>query len=159
MNNYKAKINGAKEIQISAADFVIDKTKTGEKSFHVLMNNRSFNAEILHADAETKIFRLKVNNNIYTVELKDKYDELLHKLGMDKLAAKKVNELKAPMPGMVLKILVSENQEIKKGDSVLILEAMKMENVIKSTGDGKIKSIKIKTGDKLEKGQLMVSFE
>ena len=159
MNKYKVKINGGKEFQLDTADFVIDKTKTGEQKFHLLMNNRSFNAEILQSDFETKTFTLNVNGNKYLVELKDRYDELLHKLGMDTQLSKKINELKAPMPGMVLKILVEEKQEIKKGDSVLILEAMKMENVIKSAGDGKIKTLKVKAGDKVEKGQVMVSFE
>ena len=112
MNKYKVKINGGKEFQLDTADFVIDKTKTGEQKFHLLMNNRSFNAEILQSDFETKTFTLNVNGNKYLVELKDRYDELLHKLGMDTQLSKKINELKAPMPGMVLKILVEEKQEI-----------------------------------------------
>ena len=93
------------------------------------------------------------------MKVEDEYDQLLHKLGMDKALTKKVNELKAPMPGLVLRILVEEGQAIKQGDSLLVLEAMKMENVLKSMGDGVIKQLKVKAGDKVEKNQLLIVME
>ena len=68
---------------------------------------------------------VKINNTSYTLDVKDKYDDLLHSLGLDNLATKKVNDVKAPMPGMVLNILVTEGQEVKKGDALIVLEAMK----------------------------------
>ena len=77
---------------------------------------------------------------------------------MDNLTANKIQQVKAPMPGLVLNILVNEGDEIKKGDSLLVLEAMKMENMIKSPTDGIIKKIEIKQGDKVEKNELLVSF-
>ena len=100
-----------------------------------------------------------MNGNNYSVEAKDKFDELLKQLGMDNLSSAKVNEIKAPMPGLVLKVLAKEGSEIKKGDSVLILEAMKMENVLKSPGGGKVKLLKVKAGDKVEKNQVLVVLE
>jgi biotin carboxyl carrier protein len=77
---------------------------------------------------------------------------------MDNLAAKKVNEVKAPMPGMVLKILVKDGDEVKKGDPLLVLEAMKMENILKSPTDGVIKKIAAVTGVAVEKNQLLIQF-
>lgn len=126
--------------------------------FHILHNNRSFNAELVTLDRKLKTCSVRVNAQIYTVSLTDQFDELLHKLGMDNLNAQKVSELKAPMPGMVLKILVSEGEEVKKGSALLILEAMKMENVIKSPVDVIIKSIKVQPADKVEKNQVMIVF-
>lgn len=73
-------------------------------------------------------------------------------------ATHKVNVIKAPMPGLVLKIMISENQDINEGDSVLILEAMKMENVIKSPGTGKVKIIKVKERDAVEKNEVLVEL-
>jgi len=90
--------------------------------------------------------------------LKDKYDELLQQLGMDKMFAQKVNDLKAPMPGLVLDILVSEGQAIQKGDSLLILEAMKMENNLKATNDAVVKKIKVLKGDKVEKNTVLIEL-
>jgi biotin carboxyl carrier protein len=63
------------------------------------------------------------------------------------------------MPGLVLKIMISEQDTITEGDSVLILEAMKMENVIKSPGSGKVKSIKVKERDAVEKNQVLMELE
>jgi len=74
------------------------------------------------------------------------------------LAAKKVNDIKAPMPGMVLNILVDEGQEVKKGDALIVLEAMKMENILKSPVDGVIKKIAINKGVAVEKNQLLIQF-
>ena len=78
---------------------------------------------------------------------------------MDNLLVTKVSDLKAPMPGLVLSIDVEVGKEVKKGDALLILEAMKMENVIKSPTDGVIKSIAVKTSQAVEKNQLLLNFE
>ena len=84
---------------------------------------------------------------------------MLHSLGMDNLTNQKVSDLKAPMPGLVLDIEVREGEQVKKGDALLILEAMKMENVIKSPSDGVIKKIAVNKGEAVEKNQLILNFE
>jgi biotin carboxyl carrier protein len=78
---------------------------------------------------------------------------------MDNMASKKVLELKAPMPGLVLNIVVKEGDSISKGDALLVLEAMKMENNIKSPTDGIIKKIHAVKGNAVEKNQLLISFQ
>ena len=77
-------------------------------------------------------------------------------LGIDAGAEKKINDIKAPMPGLVLKVLVKDGDVIKKGDNLLVLEAMKMENSIKAPADATIKAVKITAGDKVEKNQVMI---
>jgi biotin carboxyl carrier protein len=127
-------------------------------TFHIIYENRSYNAELIEVDKIEKTCSVRVNSNVYTMTLKDQFDELLHKLGMDNLNTLKVAELKAPMPGMVLKVLVNEGEEVKKGSNLLILEAMKMENIIKSPADVVIKTIKVTPSDKVEKNQIMIVF-
>lgn len=73
--------------------------------------------------------------------------------------AAKIKELKAPMPGLVLNVLVQVGQSIQKDSPLLVLEAMKMENVIKSPIDGIISSISIINGDKVDKNQVLIQFE
>ena len=127
-------------------------------SWHVINELRSYNAEVVSFDPATKTAEIKVNNNLYTVSAKDQFDVLLDKLGLSNLSGAKVSEVKAPMPGLVLKVLVTEGTEVKKGDNLFILEAMKMENIIKSPADVTVKAIKIKPGDKVEKGQILMLF-
>jgi biotin carboxyl carrier protein len=136
----------------------LDVYPVNSNSFHILYQNKSFNAELVKVNREEKTCSVKVNNNTYSMKITDQFDELLHKLGMDNLATLKISDLKAPMPGMVLKVLVSEGEEVKKGANILILEAMKMENIIKSPADLIVKSIKVNPSDKVEKNQVMVVF-
>lgn len=135
-----------------------DFIKVSEQEFHLLYNHKSYNIEIIRLNAEEKSIQLKINSAKFDLQVKDKYDELLHNLGLDNLASKKVNDVKAPMPGMVLKILVSEGAEVKKGDALLVLEAMKMENILKSPSDGVVKKIAAVQGVAVEKNQLLIQF-
>ncbi len=129
-----------------------------ENQFHVLLNQKSYNVEIVNINAETKSATMKVNNRIYECEIKDQFDDLLKSLGLDNLSSKKINDIKAPMPGLVLKVLVNEGQEFKKGDNLLVLEAMKMENILKAPVDGVVKSIRIKPGDKVDKNEVLLNL-
>jgi biotin carboxyl carrier protein len=79
-------------------------------------------------------------------------------MGMDAVAAGAVSDVKAPMPGLVLKIMVEPGQPISKGDALVILEAMKMENILKAPSDGIVKKILVTKGDKVEKNQIMVNM-
>jgi biotin carboxyl carrier protein len=78
---------------------------------------------------------------------------------MSDIASRKVNEIKAPMPGLVLNVDVSEGDEITKDQQVLVLEAMKMENVLKAPGNGVVKAVNANQGDKVEKNQVLVTLE
>jgi biotin carboxyl carrier protein len=126
--------------------------------FHVIHNNRSFTAEIVKADYGTKSFQIKVNGRSYQVTLKDQFDLLLDKMGLNNSASGKVNNVKAPMPGLIIDMRVSAGDTVKSGDSLLILEAMKMENIIKSPGEGIVKSVKVKKGESVEKNQVLIEF-
>ena len=125
---------------------------------HVLHQQMSYRVEIVSFSKEEKTASIKVNGHTYSIAIKDRFDDLLHQLGLDNLQSTKVAELKAPMPGLVLSILVKEGDEVKKGDNLLVLEAMKMENIIKSPADVTIKFIKIKPNDKVEKNQVLIQF-
>ena len=104
------------------------------------------------------MFVIKVNNSVYSLSVRDKYDDLLKEMGIDLSAGPKLNDMKAPMPGLVLNVLVESGQTIKKGDAIVVLEAMKMENILKSPADGIVKKVHVTKGDKVEKNQVMVNF-
>jgi acetyl/propionyl-CoA carboxylase alpha subunit len=154
----KARVNNKYDFILEGNEKGIDIIEIKDGIFHIIKDNKSYNAEVLKANKEEKTFVIRVNGNKYTVQLKDKYDELLEKMGMSNASSKKVKEVKAPMPGLVVDVRVKEGDTVKQGDGLLVLQAMKMENIIKSPAEGSIKKVHIKKGDAIEKNQVMISF-
>jgi biotin carboxyl carrier protein len=130
-----------------------------ERRFHLIAGHRSYDVEVLSIHTAEKKVVLRMNNRLHEVVLSDAFDRLLHDLGMDKATTHKVNNIKAPMPGLVLRLEVAEGDTLNAGDKVLVLEAMKMENVIKSPGSGKVKQILVKPGTPVEKNQVLIELE
>jgi len=145
-------------ISINDKLFSGDIKQVGPYSYNIIYNGESMNLEVLISDAKSKKHQLKINGKVVEVQLEDKYDELLKKLGMDAASSQKVGDLKAPMPGLVVNIPVSEGDVIKKGDVLLILEAMKMENALKALADATVKKIMVKTGQAVEKNQVLIQL-
>ena len=144
--------------KVNGKPFQLDMISFGEGRFHLINGAKTYTAEVMEADPVLKSFTLRVNNAVVTLNVRDKYDDLLKEMGIDVAAGKKVNEMKAPMPGLVLNVLVTDGQQVCKGDAVLVLEAMKMENIIKAPADGFVKKVAVKKGDKVEKNQVMISM-
>jgi biotin carboxyl carrier protein len=136
-----------------------DVQPVNEHTFHILRDNKSYTAEILEADHANKSFVIKINGHTYRLKAQDELDLLLEKMGMANGGARQVKEVKAPMPGLILHIQTSVGAVVKKGDVLLILEAMKMENAIKSPVDGTIKAIPVTKGKSVEKNQILLQFE
>ena len=146
------------KVRIDDKNEVFEIFREHKNILQVLKNNKTFSILILKYNPKEKTATIKVNENRYEISLKDKYDELLIKLGFDTNSQKKVNTVKAPMPGMVLNVLVDEGNLVKKGDALVVLEAMKMENILKSPSDGTIKKISVKKGTAVEKNQVLIEF-
>ncbi len=135
----------------------VDLVRTGPSAFSLVRNGRSHRVLVLKEDRDSGTVRLRIGAHTYTVQLQDDRTRLMQTLGLDK-AATKVKELKAPMPGMVLNILVKPGDAVKKNDPLLVLEAMKMENLLKAPGDAVVATVHAEKGKAVEKGQLLVSF-
>jgi len=147
-----------KQLLVNGNTAEADVKQLSATTYHVLHNLSSYNVEVISLDAGTKMAEIKVNGNIYYVTAKNQYDVLLDQLGFSNADSSKISEIKAPMPGLVLKIFVNDGDEVTKGDNLFVLEAMKMENIIKAPADVIIKKLKIKPGDKVEKGQILMQF-
>ncbi len=159
-NNYKVSVNNAEALEISSEKVSkLDAIKIAASKFHILQDNISYKAEITEANFNNKTYQVKVNNNTYNVAIFNELDSLIKEMGFEIGTAKKVNEIKAPMPGLILEINVKVGQEVKEDDALLILEAMKMENVLSSPRDGIIKSISVSKNDTVDKGELLIEFE
>lgn len=164
---YKVDVNNKYQYNIDtkANDVLIDDSKIhadikqlSPDTWHIIEQLKSYNVTLVSFDNVAKTAQIRVNNNIYNIAAKDRFDLLLDQMGLTDLAGARVSELKAPMPGLVLTVFIEDGATVQKGDSLFILEAMKMENIIKSPVDAVVKTIKVKPGDKLEKGQVLLQF-
>lgn len=144
---------------LNGQPFAWDLVALDNGHFHIIKDDRSFNAEVVEANYADKSFKVKVNETIYNVAAKDRFDLLLEQMGINNSTKNKVNNLKAPMPGLIWDIKVQVGDVVKAGDVVLVLVAMKMENALKSSGDGVVKSIKVNKGDSVDKNQVLIEFE
>jgi len=135
-----------------------DLVELNRNIYHLIKDSRSYIIELMAADYGKKRVHIKINGVLFEADVQDKYDILLEKLGMNQDANSSNLEIKAPMPGKILEVLVSKGQEVKKGDQLLVLEAMKMENMIKSAGDGVIAAIYVKKDMNVEKNQVLIQF-
>ena len=135
-----------------------DLLKNGDNGYHLIYNNQSFNIEVLNKDNHSGELTLKINGRVISTQLQNKLADLLKKMGMDN-NKKRLKDLKAPMPGLVLDIMVKEGEEVTEGQELIVLEAMKMENAIKSPQDGIIDKIQIDKQDKIDKNHTLLSFQ
>ena len=127
--------------------------------FELIYQGKSFKGEILDRDIENRKLRLKLNHRVFELRKKFVLDELIAELGLDKVKVKRLKELGSPMPGRILNIQVQVGDHVKVGDPILSLEAMKMENILKSDGEGVVKRVAIEKEQVVNKGQLLIEFE
>ena len=143
-------IEGASDAQIE---------KLGTDRWHVLYKNRSYEISLIDIEETTSKVRLRINSKLVELKLKSDRQLLLEKMGLSSLTVKKVSEVKAPMPGLVVRCIVDVEQEVEQGDALLVLEAMKMENIIKSPTAGVISQIMVIQGEAVEKNQILIKFK
>jgi len=144
------------QILLNNAPASYDLTRKNEKEYLLTKDNKVYNIVVVSESGNQKT--LNINGQEISLNVKDHITQILEDLGMDTLTEDIVNEVTAPMPGAIIDVSVSEGQEINAGDTLLILEAMKMENIIKSPVNGVIQKIHIEKGNNVEKNQVLISF-
>jgi biotin carboxyl carrier protein len=125
----------------------------------VLKEHQPYQAAVLQADFSRKTYRVRVNGQAYSVRISDALDQLISDMGFELGAGRNISQIEAPMPGLILDILVDQGDSVKKGDALVVLEAMKMENAILAPRDGVVKHIGVSRGMAVEKKHLLVEFE
>ncbi|WP_158281194.1 acetyl-CoA carboxylase biotin carboxyl carrier protein subunit [Dyadobacter jejuensis] len=148
-----------RELMIDDQPFTGDLVRLNDHHFHLIWRHHSFDILVVEHSTADKSATLLINGVEIRTELKDELDLLLTAMGMQTGTAKKLNVLRAPMPGLIQAIYKAEGEHISLGDNLLVLVAMKMENVLKSNGSGTVKSIKVKAGDIVEKNQVLMEFQ
>ena len=157
-HGWEVDFQAADSITLNGQPFAWDLAALGDGRYHILHHGKSYNAELVSADYAAKTFVWKINGQRIELQAKDRFDRLLEQMGLSNAAATKVNELKAPMPGLIVDIRVQPGQAVQKGDPLLVLEAMKMENILKAPADGVVASVKVDLRANVQKGQVLVQF-
>lgn len=115
--------------------------------------------EVLKVDLADKTMTIRSSHRTFDLVFKDELDLVLDKMGIKRSSELISKNVKAPMPGKVLEVLAKVGDKLLKGDNILILEAMKMENVIKAEMDCTIKKINISKLENVEKNQVLIELE
>lgn len=145
----RASLNG------TTRDFEISHQSNG--SYLLRIGKKTYRVNDVETQGNT--MRIRVNGEAMEMKVLDEHDLLLEKMGMQKVADGQDQLIKAPMPGKILDILVEEGSEVNQGDPVAILEAMKMENELKSPAAGIVKQIFVDKNQTVEKNDSLIEID
>ncbi|MEI7483596.1 MAG: acetyl-CoA carboxylase biotin carboxyl carrier protein subunit [Ignavibacteriota bacterium] len=173
MKKYIININGAEtpvEIEVSENEVKFNQQDLSSYEYKFITDellqlrvnnvNYLFKAETVHdTDIKNTEFILKHDSKYYSMVCKNELELLTEKFSKNRGGAKIKNELTSPMPGAIVKINVKEGDSVKKGDVLVVLEAMKMENELKATADCKIQKIMVEEKMSVDKNHLLIKFE
>ena len=130
-----------------------------ENTLLIQTKNQTIQVRCIGIDKTNKTVTLLYNNQKYSAKITEPMDELLKSMGLENALVQKISEVKAPMPGLVLDVLVSPGDTVEVGQKILVLEAMKMENAIKSPTAGVVASINVSKGQAVDKNYILIRFE
>jgi biotin carboxyl carrier protein len=130
----------------------------GEGRFDIRLGEHIFDIDILSRD-EDGIVEMLVNGKVIQAQVDDEKATLLKKYSFNQKRQHHTSHIKAPMPGKIVNVLVQPGDPVAAGQGVLILEAMKMENEIKSPSAGVVKTVNVRDNDAVEKNTLLMEIE
>ena len=126
----------------------------GQPVFSVLVDGKSFESYIYPGEPEWQVL---LHGRLYQAKVEDEREKRLRAAAGGRVAEGIEFHLKAPMPGLVISVNVSEGDDVKKGQVLLILESMKMQNELKAPRDGKVNRVRVKPGESVEQKQTLLS--
>lgn len=157
---FKVSVNDEFDYKFSEEEIQsLDSLSLAVKKYHLLHNHSSFSAEITGSDFNQRTYEVQIRSNIYRVSISNELDQLISEMGLSAVVSKGVNDIKAPMPGMILEVSAKQGDQVSEGDYLLVLEAMKMENTMTAPRDGVVKMVHVEKGETVDKGQLLIEME
>lgn len=142
-------------LSVDGNEFLVDGKKTGRTNYSLIVDNRSFEIEVDNSGDE---YRVLVDGRTYRIHLVDERRMRVGNVqaGTDLRGRQSIS---VPMPGKIVAILVAEGDSVEKGQGLVIVEAMKMENEVRSPIAGAVKEIKVKTGETVDGGAVLLVVE
>jgi biotin carboxyl carrier protein len=155
--SYTIEINDDKRVIVDGVEYAVDfESVNGQPVYSLLVNGRSYEAYVSESE-DSKDWQVLIRGDLFSVLVEDEREKRLRATaGVTANSTDEFN-LRAPMPGLIVTVPVSEGQEVHKGDILIVLESMKMQNELKCPRDGKIGRIKVKPGDNVEQNQVLLA--
>ena len=152
---YLVEILDEKHVSIDGKVLDVDfSTINGQRVFSLLVDGKSYEAHINLSDEGWEVL---LHGKIYTALVEDEREKRLRASG-SRVAEGGEFHLKAPMPGLIVAVMVEDGTKIEKGQVLVILESMKMQNELKSPKAGTVSRIKVKPGDRVEQKTTLLSI-
>lgn len=153
---YEIEILSDHEVIVDGRRHSVDVSRIeGVSVYSVLIDNRSYELYVEEAAG----FHILTGGEFHTVQVEDERSAALHELAGEELGVAGPVEVAAPMPGLVVSILVAPGDEVEAHQGLVILEAMKMENEIRSPRRGRVKAVRVQAGKAVNQGQTLVILE
>lgn len=127
--------------------------------FDVRMGNRNVRIERMEGPDSKGNITVRVDGVVQTLQVLDHQQLLLESMGMSAGVEAQEKHVESPMPGKILQVMVKPGTEVSEGDSLLVLEAMKMENVIRAPRAGIIAEVQAQVGEAVEKSAILLTYE
>jgi biotin carboxyl carrier protein len=144
-----------KHVSVDGKVYEVDfESVSGQPVYSLILDGKSHESYVAPGDHDWQVL---IRGRLYPVTVEDEREKRLRSAAGGGVAETGEFHLRAPMPGLVVAILVEEGQAIKKGQVLLILESMKMQNELKSPRDGTAGRIRVKAGETVEQKQTLLS--
>jgi biotin carboxyl carrier protein len=154
---YMIEIIDERRISVNGQVLTVDfNPVSGQPVYSLLVDGKSHEAYVYPGEEKWEVLLM---GRQFQVMVEDERDKRLRAAAGSSVSEAGEYHLKAPMPGMVVTILVGEGQAIEKGQVVLILESMKMQNELKSPRAGTIGRVRVKAGESVEQRQTLLSVQ
>ncbi len=146
------------ELTIDERSVAFSFESCSEKHFSLLIDGRSVPVVVTPAGSP-KTYNVTAAGHTWEIRVKDERDLLLERFGLDEGLMGGEITVRAPMPGLVLDVLVEPGDTVEADAGLLVLEAMKMENELKAPADGQVKAVHVSPGDAVGKNEVLIEFE
>ena len=128
---------------------------SGQPVFSLILDGKSYESFVYQGDV---VWEVLLRGRQYQVNVEDEREKRLRAAAGGGIAESGEFHLKSPMPGLVVAVLAEEGQAVTKGQVILILESMKMQNELKAPRDGVMGRIRVKAGESVEQRQTLLSL-
>lgn len=146
-----------RHITVNGKTYQIDfESVSGQPVYSLIADGKSHESYVARGDDTWQVL---LRGRLYPVTVEDEREKRLRAAAGGGVAETGEYHLKAPMPGLVVAVPVKEGQDVQKGQVLLILESMKMQNELKSPRDGKVHRVKVKAGESVEQKQTLLSVQ